>query len=228
MFALLKKRNGLAGLGGFVLPVFCLLAVLILMTSCSSGDSSSGGGREGVAIKETDIVIGNREAKTTIVEYVDLQCPACAQFNQIIFKRVWRLIKQDVRWVFRNYPLKNIHPYAEIASQYNEAAGIQGKYLEFHDLLFQNQSAWSSLGGKEEVEEKFLDYGEALGLDKEKLQQDAFSPSVMAKINADIASGNQLGVTGTPSVFIDGEKISLPRNAEEFFKQIVEKVKEKS
>ncbi len=219
----MKKNQSIFPYRKKVITFFTVITFGLLSIQCSNSQKSNPNNE--IVINERDIVLGNPQAKTVVVEYYDLQCPACASFNQVVFKKVWRIIQQDVKWVFRNFPLQNIHPYATLAANYNQAAFSQGKYLEFHDVLFVRQKEWSTLPNKEEVKKKFIAYAEELGLDKVLLQREAESATVREKINQDIESGNQLGVQGTPSIFLDGEKINLPRSAEDFFKTIVAKVK---
>ncbi len=195
------------------------------LLSCSGSGGSSSSANSNIPIDENDIVLGNPDGKVTVVEFVDLQCPACASFNEAIFSRVWRIISQDTRWVFKNFPLRSIHPYAQLAAEYSTAAHLQGKYVEYHDLIFQRQSEWSNLSSEGQVEEKFIEYATALGLDIEKLKTDAASRSVKEKIQLDVELGDRIGVNSTPSVFLNGEKIPLPRSAEDFYKQIIDLAK---
>lgn len=158
-------------------------------------------------ISATDHVKGNTEASITIVEYSDFQCPACAQYFNIL-----QQINQDfgdkIKFVYRHFPLKTIHPNAYSAALTAEAASLQGKFWEMHDQLFINQSAWSPLPNPDEA---FLNYAQAIGLDINKFQEDLKNSEGKNKVDADLADAYKNNLPGTPTFFINGERIN-PRS----------------
>ena len=115
--------------------------------------------------------------------------------------------------MYRNFPLRSIHPQAQIAAQAAEAAALQGKFWEMHDLLFETQREWSGALG---MKERLLSYAESVGLDTELFEKDLNSSGIKDKIQTDVAGGQVGGVPGTPTFFLQGQRIVNPRNYEEF------------
>jgi protein-disulfide isomerase len=148
-------------------------------------------------VTSSDNIGGAENFEITLLEYGDFECPSCGEAYPIV-SSVRQAYKDKLRFVFRNFPLSNIHPNARRAAAAAEAAGIQGKYWEMHDLLFENQD---TLGMK-----NLLDYAFALSLDMTAFEADMNSDDVIFKIEADLKSGIESGVHGTPTFFINGEK----------------------
>lgn len=163
----------------------------------SSGATSKS--NEGVVI--TEHIKGNPEGKVTLVEYSDFQCPACAGFYSVA-KEVVETYKDDVRFEYKHFPLVNIHRNAVAAAVAAEAAGQQGKFFEFHDMLFDNQESWSNLANPSVV---FIQYAEELGLDIETFKRHLSSSVLKDKVMADFSEGRELGVAATPSFYLNGE-----------------------
>jgi protein-disulfide isomerase len=159
-----------------------------------------------------DQTYGNHNAKVTLVEYSDFQCPACASYFPIV-GQLKEDYKDDLLFVYRHYPLTRIHPNAEPAAEAAEAAALQGTFWEMHDLLFERQDAWSK---KPLTKSTFISYAEELGLDIEQFEADLKSDEISKKISSQLNAGTSSGVTGTPSFFLDGKKIPNPRSYEEF------------
>lgn len=150
-----------------------------------------------------DHVSGPEAAKVTIIEYGDFQCPGCASAAPIL-KSVTAKYKDELKLVFRNYPLTSIHPNARAAAAAAEAAGLQGKYWPMHDQLYSTQNSWSQLGSEERTK-AFRTYAEALGIDADKWQEDLTSERVAAKIDYDTALGRKLAISGTPAIYVNGK-----------------------
>lgn len=157
-------------------------------------------------------VKGEATINATLVEYSDFQCPACAAYYPVL-KQLNKDFEGKLRFVYRYFPLRNIHKNAEIASIAAEAAGRQNKFWEMHDLLFENQTEWSNLS---DPREKFKEYAKFIGLDMEKFQNDLNSKEVKDKVEADYQNGLSLKVNATPTFFLNDQKISNPRTYEEF------------
>lgn len=113
--------------------------------------------------------------------------------------------KEQLAFVFRNFPLSSIHPNARTAAAAAEAAGLQGKYWEMHDALYENQSAWENAPADQRTD-IFADYATTFGLNIEKFKTDLASPEVNKKINYDQAIGKKLGVSATPTFYLNGKK----------------------
>lgn len=155
-----------------------------------------------------DHVKGNKDAKVILIEYGDFQCPGCGA----AYPRVKSLIEkhsENIAVVFRNFPLTNIHPNARAAAAAAEAAGLQGKYWEMHDILFESQDAWSDASTAERGE-LFNGYAKQIGLDTKKFSSNLsdLSARLNQKISFDQALGRKLDVTGTPTFFLNGTKMT--------------------
>ena len=140
---------------------------------------------------------GDSEAACTLVEYGDYQCPHCGRAYPIV-KRVQKHFGKRLRFVFRNFPLNEIHPQAEAAAETAEFAGTQGKYWEMHDALFENQSRFSP--------PFFEDLAQKFGLDPLALREALVTEKQRAHVRSDFMSGARSGVNGTPTFFINGDR----------------------
>jgi protein-disulfide isomerase len=148
---------------------------------------------------------GNMNSKLILVEYADYQCPGCgASFSMV--KSLTEKYKDKMGYIFRNYPLTSAHPNAFAAAATAEAAGLQGKFWEMHDVLFTNQASWKALSGADRTN-YFVSEAESLGLDGAKLRSQLDSVDIKRKIEFDLALGKKDGVTGTPGFFIDGKEV---------------------
>lgn len=152
-----------------------------------------------------DQVFGKKDSKVILVEYGDFQCPGCGKAHTTI-KAVTEKYKDQVAFVFRNFPLTGIHPNAKAASAAAEAAGLQNKYWEMHNKLYENQSAWESLGASERSD-FFADYAKDLELNVTTFKSDMASQKVNQKINFDLAIGKKIGVSSTPTLFLNGKAV---------------------
>ncbi len=165
-----------------------------------------------VVISDTDHVRGALYGKVTLVEFGDFQCPACGAYEPLV-----RQVTQDnptiLKVVFRHYPLTQIHQNALLAAKAGEAASIQGKFWEMHDMLYDNQKTWSN---GINAREYFLTYATTLKLDIAKFTSDMDSPAVEAKILAEYKEGTQLGIQGTPTFFLNGKMIQNPQSIDAF------------
>lgn len=162
-------------------------------------------------ISATDWSYGNEDAPVHILEYSDFQCPACKQFYPVV-RQLEEAFPQDVLVTYRHYPLRQIHPNAQLAGQAAEAAGIQGKFWEMHDRLFDTQSMWENGGSRVH----FIDLATELELDIDKFKGDMGSSELKDIVNNNYNSAIKNGLTGTPSFFINGQRIQNPRGYEAF------------
>jgi len=151
-----------------------------------------------------DHILGTSDALVTLVEYGDYQCPYCGAAYPVL-KTVQRAMGTDLRFVFRNFPLVEVHNHALHAAEFAEAAAEAGRYWQAHDMLFENQN---SLG-----DENLVAYGDRLGLHRTSLAA-AFEGRHDAKIQRDFIGGVRGGVNGTPSLFIEGVLYAGPMETE--------------
>jgi len=167
-------------------------------------------------VTSADHVRGDKNAPVTLIEYGDLQCPACGAFYPII-KTLEANYAGKVRFVFRHFPLSQIHPNALAAARAAEAAGMQGKFFEMHDKLYETQSSWGELTTNQQA--LFESYAQELGLNMTKFKQDYSSDQVATIINDDESSGQKaFGIDSTPTFILDGVKIKNPQGLDEFSK----------
>ncbi len=165
-----------------------------------------------LTVVSDDYVKGNPNAPVILVEYLDFECPACGAYFPLI-KQLEQDFPNDLRIVFRYYPLPG-HKNGLPAALAVEAATRQGKYYEMHDLLFTEQKNWGGKPAPTPV--AFEAYAQKLGLDLAKFKQDVASQSVKDRVQRDVSSGTKLGNTGTPSFYLNGQKIQNPRSYEDF------------
>ncbi len=152
-----------------------------------------------------DHVTGKTDSNIRLVEFGDFQCPSCGGAAPNV-NTLMDEYGDRVGLVFRNFPLATIHPNARAASATAEAAGLQGKYWEMHDLLYERQGDWSNQDATKRTE-TFNQYAEEVGLDIEKFKTDVASANVGKKISFDQALGKREGVSATPTFYLNGEKL---------------------
>ena len=152
-----------------------------------------------------DHLKGNPRATTTIIEYGDFQCPACATFSPQM-KALMETVSDTVRLVFRHFPLPQ-HDKAVLTAHAAEAAALQGKFWEMHDLLYEKQGEWINKPVAE-ITATLRTYAEQLKLDIARFERDFASEAVAARVQRDAQTGDAAGVRGTPSLFLDGNEIS--------------------
>lgn len=142
--------------------------------------------------------LGAKDAKVTIVEFADFQCPFCARMVPTL-KELVKKYEGKVRWVYRDFPLTEIHPEAIPAAAAASCAGQQGKYFEMHHKLFDN---YKDLGNS-----LYTKTAKELGLDEAAFETCRKDPKVVEEIMRDQADGAKLGVNGTPTYFVNGRKM---------------------
>ena len=164
-------------------------------------------------VTSQDYVRGKPEAKVTLIEYGDFQCPACGNAYPLL-KQLEEEYPEQLKVVFRHFPLTSIHPNAFAAARAAEAAGAQGKFFEMHDLIYEKQSEWSS---SPQAANFFKQYAEQLGLDVEKYEDDYGSGQTTDRINAAVKLGQDMELSATPTFYLNGEKLDPnPKNYDEF------------
>lgn len=153
-----------------------------------------------------DHVYGKADSKVVFVEYGDFQCPSCGGANAQI-KAATEEYKDKVAFIFRNFPLTTIHPNARAAAAAAEAAGLQGKYWEMHNMLYEGQADWENLTGNNRTN-LFVSYAGQLSLDEAKFKTDLASTAINRKISFDQALGKKIGVNATPTFYLNGKQLT--------------------
>ena len=166
-------------------------------------------------VQQADHTKGAGAKNITLIEYGDFECPACFGIYPEL-AQVEAAYGDDITIVFRHYPLAT-HLNALAAHRASEAAANQGKFWEMHDLLFENQPSWSqqtSGTNTSEATALFEGYAEQLGLDMDQFRTDVESQAVLDRINNHKDSGLQLGVSATPTIYLNGEEVNYRTYAE--------------
>jgi protein-disulfide isomerase len=148
-----------------------------------------------------DHIQGDEDALCTLVEYGDYECPHCRAAHPVI-KRVERHFGKRLCFVFRNFPLTQIHANAQSAAETAEFAASEGKFWEMHDLLFENQD---QLG-----DDLYAELATQLGLDAAKLQESLENGAYTGRVQSDFTGGVRSGVNGTPTFFVNGQRHNGP------------------
>jgi len=152
-------------------------------------------------VSARDHAEGPAEAPVTLVEYGDYQCPYCRLAYPVV-KKLQKKLGSKLRFVFRNFPLTQAHPYAMIAAEAAEAAALQGKFWDMHDLLFEQQTF---------LEPDIIPlWAKKIGLDVEAFGQAILEGEIAKRIKEDRKSGIRSGVNGTPTFFINGMRHDGP------------------
>jgi len=146
-------------------------------------------------VQSFDHLYGPSHASVTVVEYGDFECPNCKQAASAV-KLLLERFEERVRFVFRHFPLAEVHPHALIAAQAAEAAGGQGKFWQMHDLLLENQTHLKT--------QHLRGYAEQLGLDMARYTAEIDDEIYLQRVREHMESGRQSGVRGTPTFFING------------------------
>ena len=174
-------------------------------------DTPSATSSSASAIAANDWVAGNKDAKVILVEYSDFQCPACAAYHPFA-KQLVQELGNDFAFIYRHFPLKQ-HKHAELAAYAAEAAGNQGKFWEMNAMIFEHQSDWSDANNAKDI---FLQYADSLGLNHAQFEKDIDSDEIADKVSESYITGSKLRIAGTPTFFLNGEKMAAPRSYEEF------------
>lgn len=212
-----KKRFGKIGwwVGGIALVAFSIWFIMTVVNTPSTPTTATTLTAPGP--KTTDMTFGNPKAKVVLTEYADFQCPGCGAFYPIV-KKLTQDYKDKVFFVYRFFPLTNIHRNALQSSEAGYAASKQGKFWEMHDLLFAHQNDWAELSDPTDT---FVGYAQQIGLDTTKFKQDMTSSDTEKYIQSQYQSALDIGLPGTPTFFINGKQIRTP-NGYDAFKQVID------
>ena len=162
-------------------------------------------------------VRGPKDAKVTIVEFSDFQCPFCAQSTALV-DQVLKAYPKDVNFVYKQFPLTAIHPNAMPAAKAVVAAGKQGKFWEMHDIAFQNSRELSA--------DKLKEYAGKIGLDVPRWEKDMNSPETQATVDKEMQEARAADVSGTPTFFVGGKRV-MNRSFDGFKQMIDEQLAKK-
>lgn len=219
------KNKGL--ILGIIATIILIAGGVFLMSKGSPGPATTTGTTVSSSIlvpKDSNITGGiengnylpaSSSAKLTLVEFGDYECPACGVYSGFV-KRLITEMPGKINVVFRSYPLPQ-HANAMISSQAAEAAGLQGKFWQMHDKLYETQGNWSTNSDAKSI---FVDYAKELGLDVNKFTTDIELQSIKDKIQNDKKDGDTVNLTETPTFYLNGVKITLTGNYEDLKKLV--------
>ena len=166
-----------------------------------------------VPVSASDHIQGEESAAITLVEYGDYECPHCGAAYPIV-KEVQERFGKKLRFVFRNFPLVQVHPHAQSAAETAEFAAAHGKFWEMHDAIFENQRRLSV--------DFFIELGVELGLKGPALSKALKSEQYAEKVRTDFMGGVRSGVNGTPTFFINNHRHDAPFDFEDLVEGIEE------
>ncbi len=198
-------------IGTIVGTIILVVVLAFAFSNSSDGPLSSETYSESELVSESTHFKGADEsALVTIVEFSDLQCPACRAAQPMV-ERVLAQYPDEVRLAYRHFPLDSIHPNARPAAAATEVAAEEGKFWEMHDLLFAGQQEWSDIRSRDELYQKFSEYAEQLQIDKSTFIEKIESDQVKEKVQEDSLAAQRLGLQGTPTFFVNGRVVPAPQ-----------------
>ena len=206
-------ENNFIGKGILIVTVLVVIGAIAWGLNTQSSNSSKSR-NVNVEITDQDKYLGNKDARVTLVEYSDFQCPACKAYEDIVKQVRDAYSAEDLKIVYRHFPLRSVHPNADLAAQAAEAAGEAGKFWEMKDELFKNQAEWSK---EKDPRGLFGAYAKAIGLDVAEFEEDLLpEDDSKERVEKDYQSGLALGVSSTPTFILNGVIIKNPQTIDEF------------
>ncbi len=192
----------------FLPALFAVVAGCSSASTQSSADHDTDGGASGSTAtgassssSTEDVAVGDAptqgpaSAKVTVIEFGDFECPYCGEEEPVV-TQILANYSGRIRFVFKEFPLSSIHPYAELAAEAALAANAQGEFWPYHNMLYANQSAL----GESDLE----GYAKQLGLDVAKFDAALNDHTYASAVAADVAQGTRVGVDATPTFFVNG------------------------
>jgi len=191
-----------------------------VMRAPSSGGNSSNASFDSVSPGGGQFK-GPANAKVTLVEFGDYQCPSCKFYHPVV-SELLRRFPEHLRLEFHHFPLIQIHPYAMSAAMAVEAAGEQGKYWEMHDLVFEHQETWSRSSNPEP---EFLSLAGRIGLNVNTFMQSMRSPELQQRVLQDVVRAREAKVDEVPYFFIKGRRVSTHEGVPGFIKAVEDEIR---
>lgn len=205
------------------LPTILIVVAIVLIggfivKALISPDSSQTGstGTKELTQSEKDALktggtAGNPNSKVVVTEFGDYQCPACGQWHPFVKDEIIAKYQDRIWFVFKNFPLTKPHPNAQSSAQAVEAAALQGKFWEMHNLMYENQDQWTT---QKDPSSKYEEFARQIGLNIDQWKKDKDSSKVKDLIKADVALGEKLDLPGTPSFLVNGVVIQTKSEAD--------------
>lgn len=206
--------------------VVVIIILIFVGIFAVSGNKSNTSSKNSSNKTLTQHVEGKGTTGVTLTEYGDFQCPYCEQYSSTV-QQVQAKYGDQIKFQFRNFPLTSLHQNAFAAARAAEAAALQNKYWEMHDALYLSTN-WQTWTGASDPIPYFNNYAQQLGLNVTQFKTDYRSSKVNDLINADMSEGNRLGITGTPSFFLDGKQVEVGNTTAGFQKLIDAEIAKKA
>jgi protein-disulfide isomerase len=184
-----------------VLGSAVLIMVVIFGLSKMAGTGTTLTVDQNQLLNGAKLIKENGETKVTVVNFSDMQCPACKRAHELLASLN---ATTGVKMVFRYFPL-GIHKYGSISAKAVEAARVMGKGWEMVDVLFAKQEEWSVVPN---IEDKLVEYAKGLGLDEKLYREKLNSTEVATAVQQDITLGDNLRLSGTPTIYVNGEQVA--------------------
>lgn len=181
--------------------IILMFGAFLFFREDANAPSQSQSGGDPLKVTADDHIRGAEDASVTIIEYGDFQCPHCARAEPVL-EDILNKNPDEVRLVYRHFPISSIHPHARDAARASEAAGRQDDFWAMHDLLFARQQEWSN---DPKARDTFAGYAGQLGLDMEQYRSDFETAG--DSVDSDLNTAKELGVQSTPAFFLNGEKV---------------------
>ena len=191
----------------------------VLLLNRDNAEPADGGSGDAIpselrAGPDSNTLTTSSAGKVTVVEFLDYQCPACAGYYTSVTKQLEADYAGKITFVTRNFPL-SMHPLAQQAARAAEAAATQGKYQEMYHQLYDNYEQWAVAPDGQNVSDDakraatlFDGYATAIGLDLDRFHTDLAAPAIQDRIDTDVAAGKTVGVSSTPTIFVNGKKFT--------------------
>ncbi|HSW87746.1 MAG TPA: thioredoxin domain-containing protein [Candidatus Saccharimonadales bacterium] len=205
-----KAMTKVGWIGGGIVLVIAAFWAIINFTGSSNSNQQLITNMPPVTGK--DLQTGDLKSKVTLTEYADFQCPGCGAYHPIV-KKLLQDFKGKIHFVYRTFPLTQVHQNAMISAQNAVAANKQGKFWEMHDMLFEHQGDWSTVQNPQSI---FDGYAQKIGLDMNTFHKDIADAKTKKFIMDEENAGLAIGVNSTPTFFINGKQIASPQTAEAF------------
>lgn len=211
-----------------VASIAIIIGFLYLVFTSSNTPTQSKSYKVAKEILKTDHIKWSQDKKILLIEYSDFQCPNCKLWNDF-FKQLEKSnspeikkIKEKITFIYRHFPLDTIHKNALSSAYAAESAGLQGKYFEMSDLIFDNQTEWSEL---KDPKNFFVSLAKSLKLDEEKFKTDMESSDIKKKVQDDKASGIQANVNSTASFYLNGVYLDKLSSTQDLLTKLLEEIK---
>lgn len=210
-----KMLTKVGWIGGGIILVIAAFWAIVNFTGSSSPSEQLIPNMPPVTSK--DLQTGDLKSKVTLTEYADFQCPACGLYHPVV-KQLLKDFKGKIHFVYRTFPLTQVHQNAIASALTAVAAANQGEFWEMHDMLFEHQDAWNTVQNPQSV---FDGYAQQLGLNRDQFHKDIADLKTKKFIMDEENAGLAIGVNSTPTFFLNGKQITTPQGYDAF-KQVIQ------